>query len=109
MKFHAEMTVRGSGQLDDSRFDALADALADIEEADPDIEDADLGGSLAAGWVTASMTVEAGTPPEAAQKAYAAVRAAIHKMGDRTPGWEQLAESAGLSVEPTGEREPVGA
>jgi len=57
MKFYGEMRVQGGGPLDGARFDALAYALAGIEEADPAIEDVDLTSSLSQGWVTASMTI----------------------------------------------------
>jgi hypothetical protein len=32
MKWRTEMQLRGSGLLDDRRFDALADALAELEK-----------------------------------------------------------------------------
>ena len=57
MRFYGEMRVQGGGPLDGARFDALAYALAEIEETDPAIEDVDLTSSLAQGWVTASMTI----------------------------------------------------
>jgi len=57
MKFYGEMRVQGGGPLDGSRFDALAYALAEIEETDPAIEDVDLTSSLSQGWVTATMTI----------------------------------------------------
>ena len=51
MRFYGEMRVQGSGPLDGARFDALAYALAEIEETDPAVEDVDLTASLAQGWI----------------------------------------------------------
>ena len=38
MRFYGEMRVQGSGPLDGARFDALAYALAEIEETDPAVD-----------------------------------------------------------------------
>ena len=111
MKWYAETRVTADRALDDATFDAIADALADIEEADieeaeeadPCIEDADLGASLADGWVTSSMVVEAGSLDEAVTRALAVMRAAVHAAGCGTAGWAD-----GLAVRPAGDREPVG-
>lgn len=88
MKFYTEMELRASGAIDDARFDALADALYELDEADPAVSDADLTARLADGSVTASLVVEADDPAAAATKALCAVRTAIHAIGDGTPGWE---------------------
>jgi hypothetical protein len=88
MKFHVELGLTADGAIDDSRFDALADALYELDAADPDLSDTDLGASLAKGWATVSMTVDAADQAEAGTKALCAARAAIHAMGDGTPGWE---------------------
>ena len=88
MNFYIEIELRASGQLDDDRFDAFADALYDLDEADPLIGNMSLGASLAEGRADVSMTVEEVDPAAAATKALASVRAAIHAIGDATPGWD---------------------
>ena len=88
MKFYTEMELRADGPINDARFDALADALYELDAADPAVTDTDLTASLAARRVTASMVVDAGDPAEAATKALCTMRAAIHAIGDGTPGWE---------------------
>jgi hypothetical protein len=104
MKFYGEMRVQGGGPLDGARFDALAYALAEIEETDPAIGDVDLTSSLAQGWVTASMTITQENLELAVAKLIATVRAAIYPNGDRAGGWQFLTETAGLSVYPATDR-----
>jgi hypothetical protein len=89
VKFYTEMELRAStGVIDDARFDALADALYELDDSDPDVTDADLTARLADGRVTASMVAEAVDQAAAATKAMCVVRTAIHTIGDGTPGWE---------------------
>jgi len=109
MKFYGEMRVQGGGPLDGSRFDALAYALAEIEETDPAIEDVDLTSSLAQGWVTASMTITQENLELAVAKLIATVRAAIYPNGDHSGGWQFLTETAGLSVHPAKDRAGMSA
>ena len=104
MKFYGEMRVQGGGPLDGARFDALAYALAGIEEADQAIEDVDLTSSLSQGWVTASMTITQENLELAVAKLIATVRAAIYPNGDHAGGWQFLTETAGLSVHPMTDR-----
>ena len=104
MRFYGEMRVQGGGPLDGARFDALAYALAEIEETDPAIENVDLTSSLAKGWVTASMTITQENLELAVAKLIATVRSAIYPNGDRTGGWQFLTETAGLSVHPVTDR-----
>lgn len=108
MKWQTEMQLRGSGLIDDRRFDALANALAELDEADSMVEDTDLTGSLADGWVIVAMVVTAGDPAEAIRKTVTIVRAAIQKIGDATPGWEQITDLAPLAVRPA-DSEPIHA
>jgi hypothetical protein len=108
MKWRTEMQLRGSGLLDDRRFDALADALAELDEADGTVEDTDLTGSLADGWVLVAMVVTANDPADAIRKTVVTVRAAIQKIGDATPGWEQITDLAPLAVRPA-DSEPIHA
>ena len=102
MRFHGEMRVQGSGPLDGPRFDALAYALAGIEETDPSVADMDLTASLAQGRVVASMVIDAETVDFAVRKLIAVVRVAAAQAGDRDSahGWHFLVNRAGLSVQP---------
>ncbi|HTT54519.1 MAG TPA: hypothetical protein VMH35_24265 [Streptosporangiaceae bacterium] len=104
MKFYGEMRVQGSGPLDGARFDALAYALAEIEETDPAVEDVDLTASLAQGWITASMIIDQESLELAVTKLMTTVRTAIYPNGDTLGGWKFLTETAGLSVQPAGTR-----
>lgn len=88
MKFYTEMEVRADGEIPDEHFDALADALYDLDAGDPAVADTDITACLADSRVTVSMVVDAEDPADAATKALCAVRAAIHAIGDATPGWE---------------------
>ncbi len=108
MKWQTEMQLRGGGLLDDHRFDALADALAELDEADDTLEDTDLTASLADGWVIVAMVVTANDPADAIRKTVVTVRAAIQKIGDFTPGWEHITDEAPLSVRPA-DSEPIHA
>jgi hypothetical protein len=109
MRFYGEMRVQGGGPLDGARFDALAYALAGIEEADPAIEDVDLTSSLSQGWVTASMTITQENLELAVAKLIATVRSAIYPNGDHAGGWQFLTETAGLSVHPVTDRAGMSA
>jgi hypothetical protein len=104
MRFYGEMRVQGSGPLDGARFDALAYALAEIEETDPAVQDVDLTASLAQGWITASMTIEQESLELAVTKLLATVRTAIYPNGDTLGGWKFLTETAGLTVQPAAAR-----
>jgi hypothetical protein len=99
MKFYVELQLQANTQpLPEDRFDALADALYDIDAGDPAVEDMDLTASLADSRAVVSMMVVADDPAEACVKALCAVRTAIHAIGDATPGWET--ESSVMRVAP---------
>lgn len=100
MRFYGEMRVQGSGPLDGARFDALAYALAEIEETDPAVTEVDLTASLAQGWITASMVIDQESLELAVTKLMATVRTAIYPNGDTLGGWKFLTETAGLTVQP---------
>ena len=104
MRFYGEMRVQGSGPLDGARFDALAYALAEIEETDPAVHEVDLTASLAQGWITASMVIDQESLELAVTKLMATVRTAIYPNGDTLGGWKFLTETAGLTVQPAGDR-----
>jgi hypothetical protein len=104
MRFYGEMRVQGSGPLDGARFDALAYALAEIEETDPAVTEVDLTASLAQGWITASMVIDQESLELAVAKLMATVRTAIYPNGDTLGGWKFLTETAGLTVQPAAAR-----
>lgn len=104
MRFYGEMRVQGSGPLDGARFDALAYALAEIEETDPAVDEVDLTASLAQGWITASMVIDQESLELAVAKLMATVRTAIYPNGDTLGGWKFLTETAGLTVQPASDR-----
>jgi hypothetical protein len=104
MRFYGEMRVQGSGPLDGTRFDALAYALAEIEETDPAVAEVDLTASLAQGWVTASMVIDEDDLELAVAKLIATVRTAIYPNGDAAGSWKFLAETADLSIRPADRR-----
>jgi hypothetical protein len=89
VKFYAEVELNGQGPISEKRFTMLADALYDLDGSDPDISDTDLGAALTESRATATMTVEAADPAAAGTKALCTVRAAVHAIGDFTPGWEE--------------------
>lgn len=70
------------------RLDPLMEALLDLEEADAAITDPDIAADLSTGCVDVQMTVDAADPAAAMVRALATLRAAIHAIGDATPGWE---------------------
>jgi hypothetical protein len=104
MRFYGEMRVQGSGPLDGARFDALAYALAEIEETDSAVADVDLTASLAQGSITVSMVIDQESLEVAVAKLMATVRTAIYPNGDTLGGWKFLTETAGLSVQPAAAR-----
>lgn len=108
MKWQTEMQLRGSGLFDDRCFDALADALADLDDVDTAVEDTDLTASLSEGWVIVAMVVTADDPADAIRKTVATVRAAIQRIGDATPGWERITDLAPLAVRPA-DSQPIHA
>ena len=108
MKFYGEMRVQGSGPLDGDRFDALAYALAEIEQTDPAVAEVDLTASLAQGWVTASMIIDQENLERAVAKLIATVRTAIYPNGDIAGSWKFLAETADLSIRPAADRRAPG-
>jgi hypothetical protein len=72
----------------EQRINPLMEALFDLEAADAAIADPDLAADLSTGCVDIQMIVDAPDPAAAMVKALATLRAAIHAIGDATPGWE---------------------
>ena len=69
-----------------SRLEPLMDALLDLEEADAAVEDPDIAADVSNGHVDVQMIIDADDPAQAMVKALATLRAAIHAIGDATPG-----------------------
>ena len=82
-----QVTCHGDTPCAD-RLDPLMEALLDLEMADAAIEDPDIAAEVTTGRVDVQMTIEAEDPAVAMVKALATLRAAIHAIGDATPGWE---------------------
>ena len=82
------------------RLDPLMEALLSLEAADSALEDPDLAADLSTGAVEVQMVVEATDPAEAMVKALATLRAAIHSIGDATPGWDFIMLNAVMHVAP---------
>lgn len=66
-------------------FDAIADALFDLE----DVHDQDLAAGLTDRTLTFSVSVTADDEFRALDIALGAVRTALHADGRGTPGWER--------------------
>lgn len=104
MKFQTTHHLRFGGPVDllDERADQLLEALEDMA----DVEDVDLAANLATGEVDLTFVVSASDYADVGLKAVCAVRAAIHQIGDGTPGWEKAMQEAGIEITPL---DPVGA
>lgn len=96
MIFYADMGIKvdvTKADDMDARLDQLLGALSDLEDADPQVSDIDLTATLTTGEVSITMYIDAQEIGEASQKLIATVRAALHKIGESTPGWEHLARA----------------
>lgn len=91
--------------LNEEGFDALADALYEMDAGDPAIEDMDLTAAIVAGPLVISMTVDAEDLEGALHKAVVTLRAALHEIGLGTPGWERALAS--MQVRLTSSRQLV--
>jgi hypothetical protein len=87
----------------EEHLDGLMEALLDLERCDEDVDSPDVAASLTSGDADVQMTVEAPSPAEAAVKAQATLRAAVHAIGDATPGWETVTS---MHVAPADAGEP---
>jgi hypothetical protein len=75
-------------------FDSVTDALFDLETASETLLDADVTASLSENTISLSVVGTGETIEDASENASSAIRAAIHKSGDATPGWDQTVEVA---------------
>jgi hypothetical protein len=90
VKYLTSQAVHAPGHPEalEAATDAVMAALADLEEADPRVNDVDLGGSYLTGHIDVRMLIDADNEGEAALYAFTTLRAAIHATGGLTPGWE---------------------
>lgn len=101
MKYLTVQEIQCTGPAScEPRLDPLMEALLALEEADEAIADPDLAADLGTGHVDVQMVVDADDPAVAMVKALATLRAAIHAIGDATPGWET--STAVMHVAPVG-------
>ena len=78
----------------DQVFDSVAQALFDQEAASETLLDADVTSSLTENTIALSVVGTGETIEDASENASSAIRAAIHKSGGATPGWDQSVEIA---------------
>ncbi len=90
MRYLISQSVHAPGRTEalEAATDALMAALADLEEADPRVNDVDLGGNYLTGHADVRMLIDADNEGEAALYAFTTLRTAIHATGGLTPGWE---------------------
>ena len=81
-QFHVTVEAKGGSAFTDAQAVQLADALYELDAADPALADMDITASLAEGDFFITMTVDADDPA-----------GAMHKAGYGTPGWEQAVAS----------------
>lgn len=76
--------IVGSGDPDvlQAQFDAVMNELIDLGVEDPAI-----GARLEAREVEISVTVDADSLDDAAQRGFTTIRSAVHAAGFGTPGW----------------------
>lgn len=75
-------------------FDSVAGALFDQESASETLLDADITSGLSEKTISLSIVGTGETIEAASENAASAIRAAIHKSGGATPGWDQSVEVA---------------
>ena len=75
-------------------FDSVTDALFALEAASETLLDADVTSSLSENTISLSIVGSGETIEDASENASSAIRAAIHKSGGATPGWDHTVEIA---------------
>jgi hypothetical protein len=75
-------------------FDSVSEALFDQEAASETLLDADVTSSLSENTISLSLVGIGETIEAASENASSAIRAAIHKSGGATPGWDETVEIA---------------
>lgn len=90
-----KLTFEFSSQANpEAVFDSVADALFDLEAANEFLCDADVVGTLESSTIALSIVGAGETIEAASANASSAIRAAIHKSGGATPGWDETVEVA---------------
>lgn len=98
MKYQTTHHLRFRGALDD--FDDRTDRLLEALEDMVDIDDVDLAANLTTGEVDLTFVVSAPDYADVGLKAISAVRAAIHEIGDGTPGWDKRMQEISIEITP---------
>jgi hypothetical protein len=75
-------------------FDAVSEALFDLETASESLHDADVSGNLEKLTISLAIIGTGETIEAASTQASSAIRSAIHKSGGSTPGWDHTVEVA---------------
>jgi len=75
-------------------FDAVSEALFDLETASESLHDADVSGNLEKLTISLAIIGTGETIEAASTQASSAIRSAIHKRGGSTPGWDHTVEVA---------------
>jgi hypothetical protein len=83
-----------SGSDPEHVFDSVTEALFDQESASETLFDADVTSSLSENTISLAIGGTGETIEAASENASSAIRAAIHKSGGATPGWDQSLEIA---------------
>lgn len=87
--FYVEIFCKADRAAD--ALEVQLESVMDALQAEPGNADIDVGSSdLAAGHVEFSVHLPAETVGDAVTRAVAIVRSALHGLGHRTPGWEQI-------------------
>ena len=74
-------------------YDAVTNALFDLEAVSPSLHDADVTANLGKSTITLSVVGEGETFEAASANASSAIRSAIHASGGATVGWEETVET----------------
>lgn len=90
-----------------ARVMAFADQLMDLEAGDKQLSDTTISGDADETRVTVEMIVFTDDHLCAVMKAITATRAAIHALGDATPGWPDVKEILAALEQATVQTEPA--
>jgi hypothetical protein len=87
MEFACTEPARDTDGNFEAFLDAVAEALADLEDVDPGITSADLTGTITKRRAAIDMAIEADSLDDAFRLFLANTRAALHAAGCGTPNW----------------------
>lgn len=87
MEFACTDPARDTDGNFEAFLDAVAEALADLEDVDPGITSADLTGTITKRRAAIDMAIEADTVNDAFRLFLANTRTALHAAGCGTPNW----------------------